>query len=275
MEPAREVFWNIQLGEILYLLAAIVVGIFIYAIYHRYKFWRLGRRDNRFDHLARRIRTFIVTGVVDILLHHKFLGVADGLGHRRLSAKDFLPREFYPGVAHFLIFAGCIILILGSFLDFISYYLFHFMYGSFYLGYSLVTDAGGILVLIGAIIFLVRRYIQKPDRLDNTAEDLIALILIVVVVLTGFIVEGFRIAATELKTAPGWAPWSPGGFILAQAFSGLSQGALLTWHRIIWWLHMLLSLGAIAYVPHRPGIPPGRHGRWCSPRFHPRLLPHQ
>jgi len=248
MEPTREVFWNIHLGEILYLLAAIVVGIFIYAIYRRYKLWRLGRRDNRFDHLARRIRAFMVTGVVDVLLHRKFFGVADGLGHRRLSVKDFLPKELYPGVAHFLIFAGCIILILGAFLDFISHYLFHFMYGSFYLGYSLVTDSGGILVLIGAIIFIVRRYIQKPDRLDNTAADLIALILIVVVVLTGFIVEGFRIAATELKTAPGWAPWSPGGFILAQAFSGLSQGALLTWHRIMWWLHMLLSLGAIAYV---------------------------
>jgi len=69
-----------------------------------------------------------------------------------------------------------------------------------------------------------------------------------VVIVTGFIVEGFRIAATELKTNPDWAPWSPGGYILALAFSNLSQSALLLWHQIWWWLHSVISIGAIIYV---------------------------
>jgi len=207
MVPSREIFWNIQLGEILYVLAAIVIGILIYAVYRRYKLWRLGRPDNRFDHLGKRIRTFIVTGVVDGIGHRKFLGVADNLGHRPFSIKDLLPQELYPGIAHLLIFAGCIILLLGAFLDFISHYLFHFMYGNFYLGYSVVVDAGGILVLIGVVLVIIRRYGLKPDRLDNQWEDLIALVLILVIVVTGFIVEGFRIAASELKTTPDWALW--------------------------------------------------------------------
>ena len=248
MVPSREIFWNIQLGEILYVLAAIVIGILIYAVYRRYKLWRLGGPDNRFDHLGKRIRTFIVTGVVDGIGHRKFFGVADNLGHRPFSIKDLLPKELYPGIAHLLIFAGCIILILGAFLDFISHYLFHFMHGSFYLGYSVVVDAGGILVLIGVVLVIIRRYGQKPDRLDNQWEDLIALLLILIIVVTGFIVEGFRIAATELKTTPDWALWSPGGFALAAAFSGLSQGALLTWHWIMWWFHVIITLGAIVYI---------------------------
>ena len=272
MDPTREIFWNILYGDIiLYPLAAIAVGIFAYVIYRRYKLWRLGKPDNRFSHLGKRIWVFIVTAIVDGILHRKLFGIAPSLEHRRPSPKDFLPetspnlggrrfslknllprefypREFYPGIAHFLIFAGCGILLLGALLDFISHYLFHFMHGSFYLGYSLVTDVGGILVLIGAILVIIRRYVQKPERLDNTAEDLIALILIVLVVFSGFIVEGFRIAATELKTTPDWAPWSPGGFILAKAFSGLSQGALLTWHRIMWWSHIIITFGAITYV---------------------------
>ncbi len=248
MVPSREIFWNIQLGEILYVLAAIVIGILIYAVYRRYKLWRLGRPDNRFDHLGKRIRTFIVTGVVDGIGHRKFFGVADNLGHRPFSIKDLLPRELYPGIAHLLIFAGCIILILGAFLDFISHYLFHFMHGNFYLGYSVVVDAGGILVLIGVVLVIIRRYGQKPDRLDNQWEDLIALVLILIIVVTGFIVEGFRIAATELKTTPDWALWSPGGFVLAAAFSGLSQSALLTWHWIMWWFHVIITLGAIGYI---------------------------
>ena len=249
MVPSREVFWNVPFGDVvLYSLAAITIGILIYAAYRRYKLWRLGRADNRFDHLGKRIWTFIVTGVVDGIGHRKFFGVADNLGHRSFSIKDLLPRELYPGLAHFLIFAGCIILILGAFLDFISHYFFHFMHGNFYLGYSVVVDAFGILVLIGVVLAIIRRYGQKPDRLDNQRQDLIALLLILIVVVTGFIVEGFRIAATELKTAPDWAPWSPGGFALAAAFSGLSQGALLSWHRIMWWFHMVITLGAIGYI---------------------------
>jgi Fe-S oxidoreductase/nitrate reductase gamma subunit len=248
MVPSREIFWNIQYGEILYILGAIVIGVFAYAIYRRYRMWRLGTPDNRLAPLSKRVWAFIVTTIVDGIFHRKFFGVANGLGRRRLSAGDLKPREFYPGIAHFLIFAGCIVLLLGAFLDFISHYFFHFMQGSFYLGYSVVTDSFGILVLIGVILAVIRRYGQKPDRLDNTPDDLIALVLIGVVVVTGFIVEGLRIAATELKATPDWAAWSPGGFLLAQAFRGLSQESLLLWHRINWWLHMVIAFGAIAYV---------------------------
>ncbi len=248
MVPTREIFGNIQFGEILYVLAAIVIGIFIYAIYRRYKLWRLGGPDNRFEHLGKRIWAFIVTGIVDGIVHRKFFGVADNLGHRSFSIKDFLPKELYPGIAHFLIFAGCIVLILGAFLDFISHYFFHFMHGGFYLGSSLVVDIFGILVLVGAVLAIVRRYVKKPDRLDNRFDDLIVLLLIVLVVVTGFIVEGIRIAATELQTNPEWSLWSPGGYVIALAFSSLSQSALLIWHQVWWWLHMVIALGAIAYA---------------------------
>ncbi len=271
MDPTREIYWNIEFGQILYIIGTIVIGIFLYALYQRCRLWRLGGPDNRSVPLGKRIRAFITTSVVDGIFHRKFFGVAPSLDYRRPSLKDFTPevtpnlgsklpslkdfvpaglnpREFSPGIAHLLIFAGCLILLLATFLDFISHYFFHFMQGSFYLGYSVVVDVFGILVLIGAIIFIVRRYVQKPDRLDNKPEDLIALLLIIVVVVTGFVVEGFRIAATELQTTPEWALWSPGGYILARAFSGLSQGALLTWHRITWWIHMLISFGAIAYA---------------------------
>jgi len=248
MAPTREIFWNIQFGEILYVLAAIAVGILVYALYHRYKLWRLGKPDNRFDHLGKRLWAFIVAGVVDGIFHRKFFGVADGLGHRNLSIRDFLPKELYPGLMHFLILIGCIVFLLGAFLDFISHYFFHFMEGWFYLGTSLAVDAFGILVVIGVALALIRRYIQRPDRLNNSPDDLIFLLLILVVVVSGFVVEGFRIAATELKTTPDWALWSPGGFILGKAFSGLSQASLLTWHQIMWWFHVVITLGGAAYL---------------------------
>jgi len=264
MIPSREIFWNIPFGDVvLYPLAAIVTGIMLYAFYRRYRLWRLGGPSNRFNHLVKRTGTFIVTAIIDGIFHRKFFGVADGLGQRRLSIetplseggsrhfsirnlipRDFYPKELYPGITHFLIFAGCGILLLGAFLDFLSHYFLHFMYGGFYLGYVLVTDAGGVLVLMGAILAVIRRYAIKPDRLDNMNQDLIALSLIVFVVFFGFLVEGARIAATN----PPWAPWSFGGYVLSLAFGGLSHDALLTTHRVMWWFHIITTLGAVVYV---------------------------
>jgi Fe-S oxidoreductase/nitrate reductase gamma subunit len=247
VEASREIFWNIPYGEIIYALGVIALGVFVYALYRRVRMWRLGQPDTRFNLSGKRVWAFLVS-IADLLLHRRFVGIADGLGHRRFSVKDLKAREFYPGIIHFLIFAGCIVFLLASFLDAISHYFFHFLRGGFYLGFSVVTDVFGILVLVGVALAVHRRYIQKPERLDNKAGDLVALLLIFAVVATGFVVEGFRIAATELQTNPDWVVWSPGGYILALGFSGLSQAALLTWHRTSWWLHSLLSVGAIIYV---------------------------
>ncbi|MFC1908898.1 heterodisulfide reductase-related iron-sulfur binding cluster [Chloroflexota bacterium] len=248
MIPERETFWNIQFTEIFYVLSLIAVVIFIYTIYKYYRRWRLGRPADRFDHPGRRILDFLTLAVIDGLIHRKFFGFANGLRHRRFLPADLKPKEFYPGLIHLLIFIGCILLFLGTALENFNYYLYPFNRGSFYLGYSVATDAGGIMAIIGVILAMVRRYGQKPDRLDNRQDDLVALLLILAVVLTGFTVEGLRIAATELRVAADWAPWSPGGYVLALAFSDFSQGTLLNWHAGIWWSHSVLSLGAIIYV---------------------------
>ena len=68
------------------------------------------------------------------------------------------------------------------------------------------------------------------------------------VAVSGFVVEGLRIAATELETSPEWAAWSPGGYLVALGLRGLGQSALLSWHQVTWWLHVILALGAIIYV---------------------------
>ncbi|MBI2832339.1 MAG: (Fe-S)-binding protein [Chloroflexi bacterium] len=248
MVPGREIYWNVPYGQALYLIAAIVTGLFFYAIYHRYRLWRIGGAEERFDHPGRRMRQFLAASIIDGIFHRKFFELLRGLSHRRFTASDLQPKDFYPGMAHFLIFIGCVVFFAGTALDFIGHYFFDFMHGSFYLGYSVVVDSFGILVLVGVLMAIVRRYGQKPDRLDNKPEDMVALLLILVVVVTGFVVEGFRIAATELKNTPDWAFWSPGGYVLARAFSGLSQDTLLTQHRISWWAHVLISFGAIAYV---------------------------
>jgi nitrate reductase gamma subunit len=200
-EPTREIFWNIQFPWIMYCLAAIATAVLIWAVYRHYLRWRVGQPANRGNHLWQRIRAFGRTALIDLLLHRKFFG----------AEKPFRPKELYPGIMHFFIFSGFFVLLLGAFLDAISHYLFNFMHSDFYLGYSVVTDVFGILGIIGVLMAIFRRYVNKPERLDSRWDDLVTLLLFLAVFITGFVVEGLRIAATELQADPGWAPWSPGG----------------------------------------------------------------
>ena len=129
MTPQREIFWNIAYGEIIYVLGAIAVGALIYAIYRRYKYWRLGGPDIRFSDFGKRIWVFVITAVVDGIIHRKFFGIFDNLEHRRPAITDIQPKEFYPGITHFLIFAGTTLLLIGTALDVISHYIVHLRRG--------------------------------------------------------------------------------------------------------------------------------------------------
>ncbi len=239
MEAFREIFWGISFGPlILYPLGIAALAIFIYAIYRRLLLWRLGKPENRWDDLGKRVWNFIVTGVVDGLFHRRFF------------------REPYPGIMHFLIFGGAIILLLGTTLDVIDHYVFHFIYGNFYLGLSFALDLGGLAILIGAIMAAVRRYIQKPKRLETVLDDAVVLSFIFVIVLTGFFVEGFRMLVAiphgmsqpEFYAYPEWSRFSFGGYFIAGLFSGLNEGARQITYVSLWWFHAAVSLAAIFYA---------------------------
>ncbi|MDZ4247135.1 MAG: (Fe-S)-binding protein [Dehalococcoidia bacterium] len=229
--PTRVIFWNISYGEIIYILAAVIIAIFIYVLRRRIKIWKLGVADPRQKEARQRIWPFIK------------IGLLEGLGHKRIL------REPVSGIAHFLMFWGCIFFLLAAFLDAISHYFFHFLQGWFYLIFSVVLDVFGLLVILAVLFAAYRRYIQKPDRLDNAPEDGIALLFIFFVVASGFVVEGFRMAATEVIPHPSWAVWSPGGLMVASIFGGLTENTLELAHRWWWWIHTLLAFFAMAYIP--------------------------
>jgi Fe-S oxidoreductase/nitrate reductase gamma subunit len=191
--------------------------------------WRLGSEDDRLNNLGSRIRALVGS-------------MADGLWHRRIV------RDRYAGAMHLLIFGGFGLLLMGPFLDFMSEHVVHFLKGNVYLGVSLMLDMGGLLVLAGLGVAAYRRYVLRPTKLDNLLDDAVALTLLAVIIVTGFAVEGARIAATELDAHLGWAVWSPVGLVFALAFSVLGQDAILVLHKSLWWGHMLISMGAMAYV---------------------------
>ncbi|MFB3886973.1 MAG: heterodisulfide reductase-related iron-sulfur binding cluster [Thermodesulfobacteriota bacterium] len=227
---SREVFWNISYSYLVYILAAIAVAIWVSGLYRRYKLWRIGKPDDCSKDIGKRIGVFIRTTIVDVLFHRRFL------------------RDPYPGIMHLVIFWGFVILLLASAVDAVSHYSGLHITGIPYLWFSLIVDIGGILALIGIIMAACRRYIWKPQRLNTILDDHIGLALIAAILVTGYMVEGLRQAATEVNAHPDWAVWSPAGLVFAKAFAGMSQGSLLFWHRFLWWSHSALTIGAIIYV---------------------------
>jgi len=227
--PSREVFWNIPYSYIIYILAAVAVAFLVFSIYRRYKLWHLGKPENYSENISKRIQVFIRTTIVDALAHRRFL------------------RDPYPGIMHLTIFWGCLILLLAAAIDAATHYSNRHVIGSLYLWFSLIVDIAGLLVLIGMIMAAYRRYIWKPKRLNTILDDGIVMALIIVILITGFMVEGLRQAATEVNIHPDWAVWSPGGFVFAKVFAGMSQSSLLSWHRFLWWFHSVLVIGAIIY----------------------------
>lgn len=226
MTPTRELYWNIPGHFILYALLALSIVIFLNNFYERYRFWRLGKPEKRWDNWGERIKETLWT----IFSHNRML------------------KSSYPGLMHFFIFWGFVILFIGTDIVALQADLsIPLLYGNFYLGFSLFMDIFGIVVLAGLVMAYIRRYIQKPDLLDNTPDDSWSLALIAAIIVTGFIIEGLRISVTK----PAWETWSFAGYWLAGIFTslGLNKGIQESLHQGLWWFHLVLTLGFIAYLP--------------------------
>ncbi|MBN1691688.1 MAG: 4Fe-4S dicluster domain-containing protein [Dehalococcoidia bacterium] len=247
MEATREIFWHIPLlvQIALYLVSIIAIALIGYSVYRRYQMWTLGRPDKRFDKPGWRIGEFIRLSILDGALHARFL------------------REPYPGIMHFLIFIGCILLFIGAGLDFLNHYVFEpfhaaFIQGPVYIYLGGLWNIAGVMVLIGLLMAFLRRYIQKPKRLNTVLDDGVALFLIFIVVISGFFLQGFRMIAAmpdalglsqpEYYVHPEWGQARFGGFWIAGLFAGLPEATRYLWYQILWYGHVIITVGAVFYV---------------------------
>ncbi|MDD5312181.1 MAG: heterodisulfide reductase-related iron-sulfur binding cluster [Dehalococcoidia bacterium] len=247
MEASREIFWQIPFLVQISLYSAAVVAVLLigYAVYKRYQMWMLGKPDNRFDNPGGRIGEFIKIGILDGVFHRRFF------------------RDPYPGIMHFLIFVGCCLLFVGAGLDFLNHYVFEpfhaaFIHGPVYMYLGGLWNIAGLMVIIGLIMAFVRRYIQRPKRLNTILDDGVALLLILIVVISGFFLQGFRMIAAvpeslglqqpEFYVHPEWGQARFVGFWIASMFSELPEATRVLWYQILWYSHVIITIGAVAYI---------------------------
>ena len=91
------------------------------------------------------------------------------LFYRNVLGQAKLFKDFWPGLQHFIIFWGFIIITLGTMEAIVQGFFHSFtlsFLGPIYHGLVLTQDSLHLLVLLAVIYGFFRRFITKPKRLD-------------------------------------------------------------------------------------------------------------
>jgi Fe-S oxidoreductase/nitrate reductase gamma subunit len=166
--------------------------------------------------------------------------------------QDRVVEKVYPGIMHLFLFWGFAIQVVGTIISILQYELFtpfiiNFPREGAYLGFELIMDIAGIMILLGGLMALFRRAIMRPKILDSRWDDWYALGLVFLIPILGFCSEGFRILASQ----PYWRNWSPVGNLFASFFSllNINEGAYDAIQQTFFWSHIGAALVFIGSIP--------------------------
>lgn len=220
--------WNLPhlAAVIMYSLFGAVLIILAWGLFERVVAYRRGRpeRENRLDDVWGR--------TLDVL--------RIGLGQQKV-----LERRI-GGLMHLAVYSAFIVLFVATCLVAVEYDLgIRILDGNFYIVFKLFANTFGLLLLAGILVALLRRYAFRPKGLTTDGDDLLQLLLIGAIGLTGFLVEGVRIAATRPAAAS--ASWVSNAIV--PFFQGVPLPDLLSLHQGLWWTHLLLAFAFLAAIP--------------------------
>ncbi|MBN1548420.1 MAG: (Fe-S)-binding protein [Syntrophaceae bacterium] len=204
------------------------VGFFLRNLYRLFAMICLGGSENRFDRLWLRFRGMLVYA----------------FGQVRVVSEGF-------GLNHLLLFWGFMFLLLmnleflvsGIFPRFSFWFLGDFLYGSM----RFMADIMSVVVLACVVNAVIRRIFFRPAHIDPTADAFLILTLVAVLMIAYF---GYH--ASEIRLGgKAIVPWTmPVSYALAPLFQALTPEATHLTARAFWWLHALVLLFFLNYLPY-------------------------
>jgi Fe-S oxidoreductase/nitrate reductase gamma subunit len=244
MTPTRETFGNIPHASVVlfYCLTVLTVAVFLYGVWRRFRLWRQGLPIGVVKLVAgntRQILGKLKPGLRRLLV--------DGLGQARVRGRGMAGR------AHIALFAGFMILFLGTTLLEIDHLLagisqaLKFHKGTYYVIYEFTLDIFGLLFLAGCIYFLWRRT-RRPASVGHRGTDWYVLGSFLAIGITGYVVEGLRMVWQHPTGTA--ANCSPVGLLISGWFSGMTDAGARSTHQALWWVHSVLVFGFVASIPY-------------------------
>jgi hypothetical protein len=184
--------------------------------------------------------------------------------HRKLFS-----QSIYRWLAHTLLVFGFVAtFVIDMIKGFTTGYLVEWSHRIPFFSFARIFETGAIrpfldffleffsfLILVGCIMALVRRVVVRPDQLRTEEEDITTLLFILFLELSGFFIEGYRIAHHEVVEAHNYlANFTPasannwisfGGYFLSQFLRDMKINA-----DFLWYFHVVPSLIWMIYLPH-------------------------
>lgn len=272
MSPVRPTFWNIPLwSEILqYVLGLGVVAFLVWAALRYVKYWRHGREEPSSAWARESWRTIV------------------GRIFRFALVPERLRDDPYALITHLALFWGMVTLAVGTAIATLDWDVFHLLLGirllkgAIYKGFELVLDLAGLALVVGVLLAIFRRYYVRPVRFTeppssrDSRESALLLGLLLVVAVTGFLVEGLRIMGASLLQSAQVAtgdngallpesdhqaiaaisakPWAPVGALIAAVFQGWPLPVVRNLHFVLWWVHALAAFAFLIAIPFSKAV---------------------
>lgn len=218
---------NVALYAVIFLAA---MAFFGWSCYRRFRFIALGKPDNRFNEIGKRFWN---------MLFYAF-------GQRRVVSRPF-------GINHFVLFWCFMILLLanteflfnGLFPDYIS--LSQLPTAADYT-LSFIFDIVSILALLSVCMAILRRLAFPPSYIEARSRDAFIILSLVGALMLAF----FGLHAAEIKLGQEEAAaYMPVSNFVANAFMARTLPVTLSWLQwIFWWVHALVLLAFLNYLPY-------------------------
>jgi Fe-S oxidoreductase/nitrate reductase gamma subunit len=166
-----------------------------------------------------------------------------------------LLRDPAAGLMHSMIYFGFLVLLGVTTVLEVDHQLpedLKFLHGYTYQAYAFVGDAAGVVFTVGIVWAIFRRYVQRPYRIriKSKVDHVLALSSLLLIALTGFAAEMFRIA---LGSAAGanmhWERFSFVGYPLSKTVDGLDADVLQNWHQSLWIVHVIAFVVFLMILP--------------------------
>jgi Fe-S oxidoreductase/nitrate reductase gamma subunit len=208
------------------------VTLFISSCISRFRLVTLGTSDNRFREIGRRVWNMI---------YYPF------------SQRCTISRSYRFGINHALLFWSFMLLLIAN-----TEFLLHGLAPNTialsrlpdgaYHALAMIFDIVSILVLVAIVAAVARRFFFPPKFIEARSRDaFIILGLIATLMIAFFFTHGSEISQ-GVEEAASYMPIS--NFIGTTILGGLSTGAAETVGNVFWWIHAIVLLSFLNYLPY-------------------------
>ncbi len=164
-----------------------------------------------------------------------------------------LTRSYRFGLNHSILFWSFIILSIAN-----TEFLFHGLFpdyislsrlpGGVYSTLALIFDLVSVFVLIAVCIAVIRRLTFPPNYIEARNHDAFIILGLVAALMIAF----FGLHASEIaqgtEEVAQYMPLS--SFVASTFMSGASAGSLVVYANVFWWIHAIVLLSFLNYLPY-------------------------